>query len=272
MSSDASSRPGLYRGSAPYYDAFRLPYPPVLLDDLCERASVSGTGRLLDLACGPGTVALPLSDRFLEAWAIDQEPEAIAFAARKAERVGVHNVRWIVGRAEDVDLSTETFELVTIGTAFHWLDRARVATLAFRRLVPGGHLALLWGPNPLIGTAPWQEVLNATVLEWMHDLGATDRAQTYLAGHPPESSHAVVMATAGFEVVGRHEFEAVHEWTVESLTGFVYSTSLLPPAVLGSCMAAFAVDLGDRLRGMEPSGRFELTATFAYDLARRPLG
>jgi SAM-dependent methyltransferases related to tRNA (uracil-5-)-methyltransferase len=74
-------RRDLYRGTAPFYDRFRLPYPAVLLEDLCRRASVSGTGRLLDLACGPGTVTFALSDQFAEVWAVDQEPEAIDFAA-----------------------------------------------------------------------------------------------------------------------------------------------------------------------------------------------
>ena len=44
-----------------------------------------------------------LCDRFDEVWAVDQEADAIQFAARKAGERGVRNVRWIAGRAEDVD-------------------------------------------------------------------------------------------------------------------------------------------------------------------------
>jgi predicted TPR repeat methyltransferase len=44
----------LYRGSAGYYDRYRLPYPEAMLADLIMRAEVSGRGRLLDLACGTG--------------------------------------------------------------------------------------------------------------------------------------------------------------------------------------------------------------------------
>src|SRR3974377_106012 len=73
-------RPDLYRGTPPFYDRFRLPYPPALFAELCERASVSEVGRLLDLACGPGTVTFPLCEEFAEVWAVDQEPEAVEFA------------------------------------------------------------------------------------------------------------------------------------------------------------------------------------------------
>jgi hypothetical protein len=38
----------LYRGTAQYYDRYRVRCPTQLIDDLVTRASVSGTGRLLD--------------------------------------------------------------------------------------------------------------------------------------------------------------------------------------------------------------------------------
>lgn len=47
----------LYRGTAWYYDRYRLPYPEAMLADLVRRAGVSGQGRLLDLACGTGQLA-----------------------------------------------------------------------------------------------------------------------------------------------------------------------------------------------------------------------
>jgi hypothetical protein len=44
----------LYRGTAGYYDRYRLPYPEVMITDLVRRAEVSEHGRLLDLARGTG--------------------------------------------------------------------------------------------------------------------------------------------------------------------------------------------------------------------------
>src|SRR5215831_9697853 len=113
VSSAPSFRPDLYRGTAAYYDRFRLPYPAALIEDLARRVSANGSGRLLDLACGPGTATLALATLFADVLAVDQEPEAIGFAVGKAAELGVNNVRWVAGRAEDVD-PDERFDLITI--------------------------------------------------------------------------------------------------------------------------------------------------------------
>ena len=146
-------------------------------------------------------------DRFAEAWAVDQEPEAVDFAARKATELGVRNVRWIAGRAEDV-APDEVFELVTVGTAFHRLDRERVAGLAVQWLRSGGHLALLWSTTPLNGTAPWQEVLATIVVDWMQRVGVADRVPADLDQHLTQLPHAAVLREAGFDEVEHYEFTA----------------------------------------------------------------
>jgi ubiquinone/menaquinone biosynthesis C-methylase UbiE len=148
-------RPDLYRGTAEYYDKFRVPYPQALISDLSERIVLSGSTTLLDLACGPGTVAFALRDRFTQVVAVDQEPDMIAVARAKAGP----SVRCVVSAAEEFTAPPASFDLVTIGNAFHRLPREAVAAAAFRWLCPGGHLALLWGGNPWDNAdAPWQQV------------------------------------------------------------------------------------------------------------------
>ena len=271
MSGPPVFRPDLYRGTASYYDRFRLRYPDALLDDLCRRTSVDGAGRLLDVACGPGTVTFALRDRFAAVWAVDQEPETIAFAAALARDRGVRNVRWFAGRAEDVD-ADEGFDLVTIGTAFHRLERRRVAALARRWLRAGGHLALLWSDTALHGGAPWQQVYAAVFADWVGRTGAGDRLPAGFEEDLARFPHATVLRDAGFVVVGRYEFTAVHDWTIAELIGLVYSTSLLSRSVLGDRAGAFETDLRERLGAVEPSGVFREHASFAYDLAYAPPG
>jgi ubiquinone/menaquinone biosynthesis C-methylase UbiE len=269
VSGQPTFRRDLYRGTAEFYDRFRLPYPGALLEDLCRRASVSGAGRLLDVACGPGTVAFALHDHFAEVHAVDQEPEAIDFAERKAAALGVHNVQWTVGRAEDVD-ADEVFDVVTIGTAFHRLDRRRVADLALQWLRSGGYLALLWSETPLNPASDWQRVFVETVVDWIQRVGADGRVPPDLAAHIEELPHITVLRDAGFAIVGRYEFEEIHDWTADALIGLLYSTTLLPRVVLGDRIDAFEADLRERLLAVEPSGVFREHASFAYDLAYRP--
>ena len=80
----------LYRGTAAYYDKYRLPYPEAMIEDLVHRAEVSERGRLLDLACGTGHLAFALRRWFCEVWAVDQEPDMVEVVLAKAaaERAG----------------------------------------------------------------------------------------------------------------------------------------------------------------------------------------
>ncbi|HEY7295596.1 MAG TPA: SAM-dependent methyltransferase, partial [Dehalococcoidia bacterium] len=54
----------LFRGSAHYYARGRLPYAPGLAAALAAALQLDGRGRLLDVGCGPGVIALRLARLF----------------------------------------------------------------------------------------------------------------------------------------------------------------------------------------------------------------
>lgn len=267
MEAEPEFRADLYRGTAHFYDTFRVPYPTPLLDDLCHRTNASGQGRLLDLACGTGQLAFGLASRFAEICAIDQEPEAIDRARTNARGRGVHNIQWMVGRAEDIDADRE-FDLVVVGNAFHRLQRRRVAESAPRWLIPGGYFALVWSRSPWDGDQEWQRVLAQTMHDWVEPAHAGDRVPASLDQHLSDEPHAAVLTEAGFAIVGEHDFPTSHEWTIERLNGFMNSTSVLSKTALGSHAAAFEQDLRERLLRAAPDNVFRETIDFHYTLAR----
>ena len=173
MPGELRYRKDLFEGTAEDYDRFRLGYPTTLLDHLRARAGFEG-GRLLDLACGTGQIAFALAGHVAEVWAVDQEAGSIEFAAAKAKRLGIANIRWIVANAEAVQLEG-AFDIVTIGSAFHRLDREAVAVRLVPYLANGGCIALLWGGSPTDGNLEWQRTLQATFEDWMDATGARDR-------------------------------------------------------------------------------------------------
>ena len=83
-----------FAGTATYYAKHRPPYPKALMEDLLARARITRDARLLDLACGPGRISIPLASSFREIWAIDLEPEMIEVGQEEARRRGVANIRW----------------------------------------------------------------------------------------------------------------------------------------------------------------------------------
>ncbi|HET6915681.1 MAG TPA: hypothetical protein VFH56_06275, partial [Acidimicrobiales bacterium] len=74
----------------------------------------------------------------------------------------------------------------------------------------------------------------------------------------------------GFHYVGKFEFVVEQSWSLEELTGYMYSTSLLNRAVLRDRSAEFERDLAGRLLKVEPAGQFSGPASYAYELAVAP--
>jgi SAM-dependent methyltransferase len=263
-------RRDLYRGTAGYYDRFRPPYPAGLIGDLADRAGADGTGRLLDLACGTGQLGFALQDRFAEIWAVDQEPEMVAVVRDKAQAAGLPQLRAVACAAEDLRAPPGSFDLVAIGNAFHRLPRDAVAASAFQWLRPGGFLALAWGGSPHEDEAPWQRALGEVMDRWQTRAQAHGRVPAEYEQDRRERPDLVILRDAGFEIAGRHQFAAVHDWTPEALAGYALSTSVLSPAALGGRVTEFTADLRRELLAVRPDGRYRQTIIFGYDLARHP--
>jgi SAM-dependent methyltransferase len=261
----------LYRGTAGYYDRYRLPYPKAMLADLTEHAHVSEHGRLLDLACGTGQLTFPLRRRFAEVWSVDQEPDMVDLVRTKAAAMREGHIRPVLSSAESLDVEPEYFELAVIGNAFHRLDRDRVARRVLGWLTSGGHLALCWSSGPWTGEADWQRALAETLARWRATLGAEQRIPDGWDAARQRRPDEQVLAEAGFEVMGRQSFTREHRWSLRELAGYIRSTSFLPSPVLGEHSAAFDADLAASLRPYGDGGIYAETVSSSFDLARKPM-
>jgi ubiquinone/menaquinone biosynthesis C-methylase UbiE len=130
--------PRLYQGSAAYYARGRLPYPPEMAAALRDELALDGTGRLIDLGCGPGSVALLLAPLFAEVVGVDPDGGMIAEAKAEAARRGVGNAHWVETPAEELPDDLGSFRLATLAQSFHWMDRKKVASTVRGMLEPGG--------------------------------------------------------------------------------------------------------------------------------------
>jgi len=128
----------LFRGTASHYAQFRSRYPEELLRQLAEWAGLDGTGRLLDLGCGPGFLAVPLSAYVAEVIAVDPEPEMLAQMEARP------NVRGVVGRAEEA-LDRATTQVAALGLDPAPLDGLRRRLDRLAAPADGGHERALAG-------------------------------------------------------------------------------------------------------------------------------
>jgi len=103
----------LFAGSSVFYDRGRIPYPPGLRDAFADAANLRGSPRLIDVGCGPGTVALRLADLFAEVVGVDADRGIIGEATRLAAKRDLANARWLRLRAEELPAGLGTFRCAT---------------------------------------------------------------------------------------------------------------------------------------------------------------
>ena len=136
--------PTIYLGSAIHYRYGRPAYSPELEAVLIQEAGLDGNGRLLDVGCGPGVLAVRLAHLFKQAVGLDPDADMLAEGYRAARDKTVMNIRWVQGLAEDLPaVAPGPYRLVTFGQSFHWTDEEPVAEIVYDVLEPGGALALI---------------------------------------------------------------------------------------------------------------------------------
>jgi ubiquinone/menaquinone biosynthesis C-methylase UbiE len=263
-------RPDAFVGVADDYLRFRVPYPRQMLDAFLDEARLGPAPRLLDLACGPGRLTLPIAERFAEVWAIDLEQQMVEVAVREAARRGLAHISWQVGRVEDLQAPAAHFDLVTCGEAFHRLDRPRVAALCLRWLKPGGSLVTLGAGGFMDGDAPWRALLRTVVRRYVGEPARRLGAPNGESQDQEVADQDRQLRDAGFDPVYGRGFKVPYVWTLDALLGNLRSTSVLSRRALGERHATFEAELSAALIAHDPSGSYPETLDCGYTLARKP--
>jgi ubiquinone/menaquinone biosynthesis C-methylase UbiE len=244
----------LYEGSASYYTRGRIPYPPELADALREELALDGTGRLLDVGCGPGSLALLLAPLFAEVVGVDPDPGMIAEASREATEQGVANARWVKLPAEALPHELGSFRVATFAQSFHWMNREKIAAAVRGMLQPGGNWVHVnatthRGVGDAVGLPdpqPPRDEIEELICSY---IGSTRR--------PKPSGEETVMAEAGFSGPKRLTVPAhVHERSEDDIVASVFSLSWAAPHLFGDRLGEFEAALRDLLRRASPEGKF----------------
>jgi SAM-dependent methyltransferase len=269
--------PTIYRGSAAYYARGRPPYSRALASTLAAEVGLDGSGRLLDVGCGPGTITIELADRFEEAIGLDPDNEMLTAAAERARAAGIDNIRWVQALAEELPtLELGAFRLVTFGQSFHWTDRERVAEAVFEILEPGGALALIahahegrpqpQGPGyPLIPHDAIRALID-------HYVGSRRRAgQGYASHQAGRDADALARTRFGRprSIFCPGRADIVQE--IDGVLANYWSMSFAAPHLFGDRRAQFEADVRTELAARSPSGLFwDWPGDTEILLARKP--
>jgi SAM-dependent methyltransferase len=125
-----------HASAAERYARFRPYFHPLVVERLVRFTGCARFGSALDVACGVGLSTRALAAVADRVAAIDNSAPMLALAPI------LTNVVYQQATAEALPFSPETFDLATVGLAFHWFDQDQFLREAGRVLKPGGWLLI----------------------------------------------------------------------------------------------------------------------------------
>ena len=231
-----------FRGTAWYYARFREGFPDKFFDMVKRKFDLSKSDRVLDLGCGTGQIAIPISSIVKEVVAMDPEPEMITEGKKQAEIQGAENIVWIEGGSDDLPDMKDTlgnFKLVTMGNSFHWMNQEKTLDELHGMITEDGGIVI--AGNKSI----WTRVPN----DWQ--LAIQEVIKKYLGEERRAGSGTNKTPTRRYEeIIKESQFRRAemwkHHWTLSSsldeVIGNLYSTSFVNPHILGDKKEAFEED------------------------------
>lgn len=261
----------LFDSTAWYYARYRSSYPHELFDYLRQQCRLDGDQTVLDLGAGTGQVAIPLAPRVRNVIAVDPDAAMLDEGRRLANERQVTNITWLRGDSFRLaELRLPTLDLVTMGAAFHWMDRDGVLQRLDQLVQPAGAVAIIsGGASPTAEPCPeWVSVI-ASIRERF--LGRERRAGSATYQHPKER-HGAVLARSPFSDVHTGSWTRQVVRDLDSVVGVQFSYSFSAPALLGGQREAFDNEIREALAELSPSGVFAETAVTEVLLAKRPVG
>lgn len=169
-------------------------------------------GRLLDVACGTGDVAIEAWNRKssgIRIVGVDFSPEMLRFGLKKTSRIGARDgIQLVAGNALQLPVKPETFDAVTIAFGIRNIaDKEKALTSFYRCLKKGGSLAVLELTTPPPGFFRslylfyFQRAL-PLIGKWVSgDAGAYSYLPESVLHFPESRKFAAMMRRAGFSDV-----------------------------------------------------------------------
>lgn len=248
---------GRFDSTVPFYARYREPYPDSFFREVTRRQGLRGAERLIDIGCGPGSLAIGFAPYVKRCVGVDVETEMLEAARVEAARAGVH-LDLIQARIEDLPQDIGTFDAVTVGRALHWFDREEAIGVLERIVDANGWIAICGTRGYSAAAHGWTGKFHDTRRAWSSD--------------PDETRYHINLDDwfrgSRFRKVEEIEVAETHQVTIEDLIGRALSLSTTSPEVLGDRRPDFEAAMRDALEPLSVNGVFEEKVTAIATILR----
>jgi ubiquinone/menaquinone biosynthesis C-methylase UbiE len=254
-----------FQGTVADYRKYRLDYPPRLISRLTALMGLQPGDAVLDLGAGPGHLALAFARLGMAVTALDPEPQMLEAARHAAADEGLQ-IAFAQRGSGELTPADGPFRLVTIGRAFHWMDRVATLAMLDRIVTPDGGVALFHDAHPPLDENAWYKSFRKISEKY----GRARMAHVTERGEGGHRRYEPFLFASAFTQIDTLSVTIRQPLTQDQIVGRAFSTSVCARAALGDRAAAFEADLRAALRELSPDGRFTEVAELVAVLARRP--
>jgi SAM-dependent methyltransferase len=252
-----------FQSTVKHYVAGRVPYAPRLIALVAKRCRLRPSHRVLDLGCGPGPLAIAFS-RFAGAVvALDPEPEMLQAARAAAAEAGAP-IAFLEASAADLGPDLGHFRMVTIGRAFHWMDRADTLARLDRIVDPGGAIVLFHDHHLDVPGNRWEGEYRALLARYAQGDEAWTRRRT-----PEWVPHEAILLASPFNRLERLGVIERRRVDIDRLVHRALSMSSTSPQRLGSRAQALGREIRALMQGYAIDGMITEIVESQALIARR---
>lgn len=227
---------GRFETTVPFYAKYREPYPPRFFSAAATQLELNAEGRMIDIASGPGQLAIGFRPYVGSATVLEPEPAMLAAAKEGAERSGVA-LSFIPSRLEELGFDVGPFDFATIGRALHWLNRETALPVLGRMIVEGGQIAICGS-----------KASDAPVNQWHAEFRSV---RSRYSEDPHEKRYKIDyeqwFAGSRFRKSQSIEVRYEHRISIRHLIGRALSYSTTSPEVLGDRRTSYEADIAAAL-------------------------
>ncbi len=121
-------------------------YSHLILDQILTSIGLPrDTMRIADIAAGTGKLTSDLLELGIKNIIPVEPNDNMRAEGQKA----IPKLNWLKGAGENTGLDSDSFDLVTVGSAFHWFNLEHGLKELSRILRSGGKLSVMWNPRDL---------------------------------------------------------------------------------------------------------------------------